>query len=117
MYLCYIITPRARDQPWIEAHGKRDREREREKMIVNGVWHDGENKSEKKVQLGEEKFFGVWPVGSRERAATRLMNRNNSRAIVLFGSFQLTAAVAASSQAADLESIREPDGAAQFSPR
>jgi len=45
-----------------------------------------------KKRLAEEKFFGG-SVGSSGRPnAIRLMNRNNSRAIVLFGSFQLTVA-------------------------
>ena len=68
----------------------RDREKgswlrlERRRARVGG---DGERE---KKRLAEEKFFGGWSV--RPGNAIRLMNRNNSRAIVLFGSFQLTAA-------------------------
>lgn len=47
---------------------------------------------EEKNRLVEEKFFGGWFDRPTDRPTTRLMNRNNSRAIVLFGSFQLTVA-------------------------
>lgn len=46
----------------------------------------------KKQRLAEKKFFGGWSARPRRASnAIRLMNRNNSRAVVLFGSFQLTA--------------------------
>jgi len=64
---------------------------ERRRARVGG---DGERK---KKRLAEEKFFGGWSV--RPGNAIRLMNRNNSRAIVLFGSFQLTAAPVAPNRA------------------
>jgi len=64
---------------------------ERRRARVGG---DGERK---KKRLTEEKFFGGWSV--RPGNAIRLMNRNNSRAIVLFGSFQLTAAPVAPNRA------------------
>lgn len=86
LYLCYIITPRARPT---------NRGGERSARGVNGlervVGRRGGIKK-KESALVEEKFFGGWLDRPTDRPTTRLMNRNNSPAIVLFGSFQLTVA-------------------------
>lgn len=97
MYLCYIITPRAPcdrpriERPTTEEGGGGGCEREPEER--KGGREEGRG-WKKIAALAEEKFFGgrVGPT-ERERATpSGLMNRNNSRAIVLFGSFQLTLA-------------------------
>lgn len=54
---------------------------------------------EKNSGWPRKSFSAAGRLDRGERASHRLMNRNNSRAIVLFGSFQLTAVPTASSWA------------------
>lgn len=90
LYLCYIITPRAT--------GRSDRDGGKSGWLRRGTTAGASRGRWREKKSGwPRKFFGGW--SARPSNVIRLMNRNNSRAIVLFGSFQLTAAPAAPNRA------------------
>jgi len=76
----------------LDNYGARARARDRIETALCGEWGAKRAPGGGKKRLAEEKFFGGSVGSSRRPNAIRLMNRNNSRAIVLFGSFQLTVA-------------------------
>ena len=78
-------------------------------------WRAGVGTEEEKNRLVEEKFFGGWLDRPTDRPTTRLMNRNNSRAIVLFGSFQLTVAHPSSSSSSSSSSSPTSPSTPSFS--